>query len=40
MLVDESSQVDAEAGKEMLRGVTAERSRDQGQVNRLLAQVA
>ena len=40
MLVNESSQVDAEAGKDILRGVTAERSQDQGQVNWLLAQVA
>ena len=40
MLANESSQMDAEAGKDILRGVTAERSRDQGQVNQLLAQVA
>ena len=40
VLVNESSQVDAEAGKEILRGVTTERSQDQGQVNWLLAQVA
>ena len=40
MLANESSQMDAEAGKDILRGVTTERSRDQGQVNQLLAQVA
>ena len=40
VLANESSQMDAEAGKDILRGVTTERSRDQGQVNQLLAQVA